>query len=251
MESRKCKNLVGEKVLRQVERRLRRERRRRDPMRDQLDINEKLTTTQCAYIECTPFKWAMYISNNFSISGGLLWELVSRWDIRSRVFRGRDRIVPFTPVDVSFALGFSIVGNKVFTGFIKQLDNLSSFDTHSWGLDVYNFVVSSLRESSVVLKEGKKQDTKTFKQIIDRMVAIEEELKYDIVNVSLFEQGQRFMDVNDYQILVAENKDFKERIVVLEDEMRMMKEARVKTLFEDEVVQDDRQLMNFITEDEV
>ncbi|KAI5432292.1 hypothetical protein KIW84_036148 [Lathyrus oleraceus] len=187
-------------------------------------INEKLTTTQCAYIECTPFKWAMYISNNFSISGGLLWELVSRWDIRSRVFRGRDRIVPFTPVDVSFALGFSIVGkslvveedqqcqtldlfkgaevtiknirkqlrchkkklvnffrlyillsfvefyfpkigNKVFTGFIKQLDNLSSFDTHSWGLDVYNFVVSSLRESSVVLKEGKKQDTKTFKQV--------------------------------------------------------------------------------------
>ncbi|CAL5191080.1 unnamed protein product [Lathyrus oleraceus] len=87
--------------------------------------------------------------------------------------------------------------------------------------------------------------------IIDRMVAIEEELKYDIVNVSLFEQGQRFMDVNDYQILVAENKDFKERIAVLEDEMRMMKEARVKTLFEDEVVQDDRQLMNFITEDEV
>ena len=177
-------------------------------------INEKLTKTQRAHIECTPFKWAMDISNNFSISGGLLWELVSRWDVRSRGFRVRDRIVPFTPVDVSFALGLSIVGkslvvekdqqcetldlfkgaditinnirkqlryhkkklvnfvrlyillafaefyfpktgNKVFTGFVKQLDDLDSLDAHSWGIDVYNFVVSSLCESSVVLKEGK------------------------------------------------------------------------------------------------
>lgn len=67
-------------------------------------INEKLTKTQRAHIECTPFKWAMGISNNFSISGGLLWELVSRWDVRSRGFRVRDRIVPFTPVDVFFLL---------------------------------------------------------------------------------------------------------------------------------------------------
>lgn len=177
-------------------------------------INKKLTKTQRAHIECTPFKWTMDISNNFSISGGLLWELVSRWDVRSRGFRGRDRIVPFTLVDVSFALGLSIVdkslvveedqqcetldlfkgdevtinnirkqlrchkkklvnfvrlyillafaefyfpkiGNKVFTGFVKQLNDLDSLDAHSWGIAVYNFVVSSLCESSVVLKEGK------------------------------------------------------------------------------------------------
>lgn len=59
------------------------------------------------------------------------------------------------------------------------------------------------------------------------------------------------MDIINYHRLVAENKDFKERITVLEYEVRMMKEARVNTLFEEEVVQDDRQLVNFITEDEV
>ncbi|CAL5208345.1 unnamed protein product [Lathyrus oleraceus] len=302
----------------------------------------------------------MDISKNFSISGGLLWKLVSRWDVRSRGFRVRDRIVPFTPVDVSFALGLSIVGkslvveedqqcqtldlfkgdevtinnihkqlrchkkklvnfvrlyillafaefyfpktgNKVFTRFLKQLDDLDSLDAHSWGIAVYNFVVSSLCESSVMLKDGKnkaqrhlngcaailqiwafnhlslgkvpvvsrfsfprllnwpvismqkKNIEKAFEKnmIIDRVVATEEELKYDIVNAALFEQGEQFVDVIDYHRLVVENKDFKERITVLEYEVRMMKEARVNTPFEDEVVQDDRQLVNFITEDEV
>ncbi|KAI5437307.1 hypothetical protein KIW84_023428 [Lathyrus oleraceus] len=181
------------------------------------------------------------------------------------------------------------------------MDDLDSLDAHSWGIGVYNFVVSSLCESSVVLKEGKNKEQrhlngcaailqiwafnhlscgrapvvsrfsfprvlnwpvislqkknigKTFEKnmIIDRVVATEEELKYDIVNAALFEQGQQFMDVTDYHRLVAENKNFKERIIVLEYEVRMMKEARVNTLFEDEVVQDDRQLVNFITEGEV
>ncbi|KAI5398764.1 hypothetical protein KIW84_064226 [Lathyrus oleraceus] len=306
------------------------------------NINEKLTKTQRAHIECTPFKWVMGISNNFSISSGLLWELVSRWDVHSRGFRVRDRIVPFTPVDVSFALGLPIVGkslvveedqqcetldlfkgaditinnihkqlcyhkkklvnfvrlyillafaefyfpkigNKVFTGFVKQLDDLDSLDAHSWGIAVYNFVVSSLCESSVVLKEGKnkaqrhlngcaailfsfprvlnwpvisiqkKNIGKAFEKnmIIDRVVATKEELKYDIVNAALFEQEQQFVDVINYHRLVAENKDFKERIAILEYEVRMMKEARVNTPVEEEVVQDDRQLVNFITEDEV
>ncbi|XP_050878622.1 protein MAIN-LIKE 1 [Lathyrus oleraceus] len=302
----------------------------------------------------------MDISNKFSISGGLLWELVSRWDVRSRGFRVRDRIVPFTLVDVSFTFGLSIVGkflvveedqqcqtldlfkgpevtinnirkqlrchkkklvnfvrlymllaftefyfpktgNKVFTGFIKQLDDLDSLDAHSWRIVVYNFVVSSLCESPFVLKKGKnkaqrhlngcaailqiwafnhlslgkapavsrfsfprvlnwpvismqkKNIEKAFEKnmIIDKVVATEEELKYDIVNAALFQQGQEFVDVIDYHRLVAENKDFKERIAVLEHEVRMMKEARVNTPFEDEVVQDDRQLVDFITEDEV
>ncbi|CAL5200187.1 unnamed protein product [Lathyrus oleraceus] len=87
--------------------------------------------------------------------------------------------------------------------------------------------------------------------IIDKVVATAEELKYDIVNAALFEQGQQFVDVIDYHRLVAENKDFKERISIIEYEVRMMKEAGVNTPFEDEVVQDDRQLVNFITEDEV
>ncbi|XP_050891510.1 uncharacterized protein LOC127097032 [Lathyrus oleraceus] len=254
-------------------------------------------------------------------------ELVSRWDVRSRGFRVRDRIVPFTPVDVSFALGLSIVGkslvveedqqcetldifkgddvtinnirkqlrchkkklvnfvrlyillafvefyfpktgNKVFTRFVKKLDDFDSLDAHSWGIVVYNFVVSSLCESSVMLKEGKNKAQRhlngrvailqiwafnhlslgkappvsrfSFPRIIDRVVAIEEELKYDIVNASLFEQGQQFVDVIDYHRLVTENKDFKERIAVLEYEVRMMKEARVNTPLEDEVVQDSR-----------
>ena len=50
---------------------------------------------------------------------------------------------------------FPKIGNKVFTGFVKQLNDLDSLDAHSWGITVYNFVVSSLCESSVVLKEGK------------------------------------------------------------------------------------------------
>lgn len=72
------------------------------------------------------------------------------------------------------------------------------------------------------------------------MVATEEELKYDIVNAALFEQGQQFVDVTDYHRLVAENKYFKEMIAVFEYEVRIMKEARVNTPFEEEVVQDDR-----------
>ncbi|CAL5197493.1 unnamed protein product [Lathyrus oleraceus] len=87
--------------------------------------------------------------------------------------------------------------------------------------------------------------------IIDIVVATEEELKYDIVNAALFEQGQQFVDVIDYHRLVAENKDFKALIAVLEYEVRIMKEARVNTPFEEEVVQDDRQLVSFITGDEV
>ncbi|XP_050908750.1 uncharacterized protein LOC127122455 [Lathyrus oleraceus] len=278
-------------------------------------INEKLTKTQHAHIECTPFKWAMDISNNFSISGGLLWELVSRWDVRSRGFRVRDRIVPFSTVGVSFALGLSIVGkslvveedqqcetldifkgtevtinnihkqlcyrkkklvnfvrlyillafaefyfpktwNKVFTGFVKQLDDLDSLDAHSWGIDVYNFVIWAFNHLSLgkaptvsmfsfprvlnwlVISMQKKNIEKAFEKnmIIDRVVATEEELKYDIINVALSEQGQQFMDVIDYHRLVAENKYFKERIIIFEYEVRMMKEARVNTPFEEEVV---------------
>lgn len=47
---------------------------------------------------------------------------------------------------------------------------------------------------------------------------------------------------------MGENKDFKERITVLEDRIMMIKEARVNTLFEDVDVQDDQRIMNFITE---
>ncbi|XP_058764118.1 uncharacterized protein LOC131637541 [Vicia villosa] len=87
--------------------------------------------------------------------------------------------------------------------------------------------------------------------IIERVVATGEELKYDIVNAALFEQGQQFVDPYDYQRLVAENRDFKERITILEGAARMLKEAKDNTRFENEDVQDDQQMVNFITEDEV
>ncbi|KAI5416087.1 hypothetical protein KIW84_041217 [Lathyrus oleraceus] len=69
-----------------------------------------------------------------------------------------------------------------------------------------------------VISMQKKNIEKAFEKnmIIYRVVATEEELKYDIVNVAMFEQGQQFVDVIDYHRLVAENKDFKERISVLE-----------------------------------
>ncbi|XP_058768970.1 uncharacterized protein LOC131642769 [Vicia villosa] len=167
-------------------------------------------------------------------------------------------------------------GNKVFTGFIKHLDDLDSLDTYNWGLAIYNFVVASLCESSIVLIEGQNKSQShlngcaaiwasnhlslgkapavsrfTFPWIIERVVATEEEMKCDIVNTTLFEQGQKVMDPHDYQRLVAENRDFQEWITFLEGEVRMLKEAKVNTLFENEDVQDDRQIMNFITKDEV
>lgn len=42
------------------------------------------------------------------------------------------------------------------------------------------------------------------------MVTIEKELKYDIVNVALFELGQQFVEVHEYKNMMDENKDFKE-----------------------------------------
>lgn len=83
------------------------------------------------------------------------------------------------------------------------------------------------------------------------MVATEEKLKYDICNVALFEKGQQFVDVHDYQWLMDENKEFKERITVLEDEMKMKKDAWFNILFEDEDVHDDRQIVNFTNEGEM
>ncbi|CAK8561193.1 unnamed protein product [Lathyrus sativus] len=259
----------------------------------------------------------MNISNSFSISCGLIWELVSMWDVRSRGFRVRDKIVLFTPIDVCFALGLSIVGKslvveedqqsqtldlfkgvevtihnirkqlrshkkilvnfvrlyillafaefyfskigyKVFTRFIKKLDDLDSLDITLWFLvyvslrvlkerknkahkhlngfaailQIWAFNHLSLekapavsRFSSPVITMQKKNIEKSFDKnmIIDRIVATEEELEYDIVNAALFEQGQQFVNVYDYQRLVDENKDFKERITILEEEMRMMK----------------------------
>ncbi|KAI5429297.1 hypothetical protein KIW84_034062 [Lathyrus oleraceus] len=181
-------------------------------------------------------------------------------NIRKQLRYHKKKLVNFVRLYILLAFAefyFPKTGNKVFTGFVKQLDDLDSLDAHSWGIVVYNFVVSSLCESLVVLKEGKNKAQRHLNrcvailQIIDRVVATEEELKYDIVNAALFEQGQQFVDVINYHRLVAENKDFKERIAVLEYEVRMMIEARVNTPFEEEVVQDDRQLVNFITEDEV
>ncbi|KAI5413452.1 hypothetical protein KIW84_057868 [Lathyrus oleraceus] len=252
-------------------------------------INEKLTKTHCAHIECTPFKWAVDISNNFAISGGLLWELVSRWD----------GIVLFTPIDVSFALGLSIVGKSLvveedqqcetldlFKGADITINNIrkqlryykkklvklyillafAEFYFPKTGNKILTFNHLSLGKAPTVsrfsfprilnwpvISMQKKNIEKAFEKnmIIDRVVATEEELKYDMVNAALFEQGQQFVNVINYHRLVAENKDFKERIVVLEYEVRMMKEARVNTPFEEEVVQDDRQLVNFITEDEI
>ncbi|KAI5435617.1 hypothetical protein KIW84_022142 [Lathyrus oleraceus] len=210
-------------------------------------INEKLTKTQHAHIECTPFKWAMDISNNFSISGGLLWELVSRWDVRSRGFRVRDRIVPFSTVGVSFALGLSIVGKSLVVEEDQQCETLDIFK----GTEIWAFNHLSLGKAPtvsmfsfprvlnwLVISMQKKNIEKAFEKnmIIDRVVATEEELKYDIINVALSEQGQQFMDVIDYHRLVAENKYFKERIIIFEYEVRMMKEARVNTPFEEEVV---------------
>jgi hypothetical protein len=83
------------------------------------------------------------------------------------------------------------------------------------------------------------------------VVATAEELKYDIANAALFEQGQQFVDVRDYQRLVVENNEFRERISILENEVRMIKEARASTLFENEDVQEDQQMVNFMNEVEV
>ncbi|XP_058749524.1 uncharacterized protein LOC131622504 [Vicia villosa] len=247
---------------------------------------KEINDVQRAHIESTPFKWVLDISNDFSISGGLLWELVIRWDSQNMGFRVRDMIIPLTPVDVCFAIGLSIVEfyfpkteNKVFTGFIKHLDDLDSLDIYSWDLAVYNFVVASLWGSSVVLIEGQNRSQRhlnecaavlqiwtfnhlslgkapavsrlTFPRIIERVVATEEEMKYDIFNAALFEQGQQFVDPHDYQRLVAENRDFQERITILEGEVRMLKDSKDNSRFENKDVQDDQQIVNFIAEDEV
>ncbi|KAI5447074.1 hypothetical protein KIW84_014790 [Lathyrus oleraceus] len=205
-------------------------------------INEKLTKTQRAHIECTPFKWAMDISNNFSISGGLLCELVSRWDVRSRGFRVRDRIVPFTSVDVSFALGLSIVGKSLVVEEDQQYQTLDLF-----------------KGAEVILNNIRKQLRCHKKKIVNfvRLYILLAFTEFyfpktgNKVFMGFIKQldDLDFLDAHSWVIvvynfvvsrLVAENKDFKEMIVVLEYEVRMMKEARVNTPFEDEVVQDDR-----------
>jgi hypothetical protein len=76
-------------------------------------VNEKLTELQRSQIQKTPFKWLLSLPKKFKISENLLEELVERWDGRSGGFAIQGRIIRFTPLDVCFALGLRIIGEKV------------------------------------------------------------------------------------------------------------------------------------------
>jgi hypothetical protein len=72
-----------------------------------------MTQAQKARIEATPFKWLMRLPKKLKICGILLDELVKRWNERRGGFLIEGRLIRFTPLDVCFALGLRIVGEKV------------------------------------------------------------------------------------------------------------------------------------------
>ncbi|KAK2401616.1 hypothetical protein QL285_051208 [Trifolium repens] len=101
------------------------------------EINKKMTQAQKARIEATPFKWLMRLPKKLKIRGILLDELVKRWNEKRGGFLIEGRLIRFTPLDVCFALGLSIVGEKVdliedsesrtkelFDGMVISKDNI-------------------------------------------------------------------------------------------------------------------------------
>ncbi|WJX84617.1 Ulp1 peptidase [Trifolium repens] len=72
-----------------------------------------MTQAQKARIEATPFKWLMRLPKKLKICGILLDELVKRWNERRGGFLIVGRPIRFTPLDVCFALGLRILGEKV------------------------------------------------------------------------------------------------------------------------------------------
>ncbi|WJX96711.1 Ulp1 peptidase [Trifolium repens] len=96
-----------------------------------------MTQAQKARIEATPFKWLMRLPKKLKIRGILLDELVKRWNEKRGGFLIEGRLIRFTPLDVCFALGLSIVGEKVdliedsesrtkelFDGMVISKDNI-------------------------------------------------------------------------------------------------------------------------------
>jgi hypothetical protein len=72
-----------------------------------------MTQAQKCRIEATPFKWLMRLPKKLKICGILLDELVKRWNERRGGFLIEGRPIRFTPLDVCFALGLRIVGEKM------------------------------------------------------------------------------------------------------------------------------------------
>ncbi|KAJ1408580.1 hypothetical protein SESBI_23359 [Sesbania bispinosa] len=102
-------------------------RRSRDP-KFIVKANKNLSEVQSRKIGCTTFKWLMKMPEKLNISSKLLRELAVRWDERGGGFRVRRTIVPITPLDVCFALGLRIVGEKV------AFDEVGDSDSRTKGL---------------------------------------------------------------------------------------------------------------------
>ncbi|KAJ1437326.1 hypothetical protein SESBI_03653 [Sesbania bispinosa] len=86
-------------------------------------INKNLSEVQSRKIGCTTFKWLMKMPEKLYILGKLLRELAVRWDERGGGFRVRRTIVPITPLNVCFALGLRIVGEKVVLDEVGDSEN--------------------------------------------------------------------------------------------------------------------------------
>ena len=78
-----------------------------------VDVNHKLSRFQQERIKQTPFKWMLEMDKVLDISNSLMRELLSRWAADKEAFRIRKSIVPFSTLDVCFALGLPVVGEEV------------------------------------------------------------------------------------------------------------------------------------------
>ena len=78
-----------------------------------VDVNHKLSRFQQERIKQTPFKWMLEMDKVLDISNSLMTQLLSRWAADKEAFRIRKSIVPFSTLDVCFALGLPVVGEEV------------------------------------------------------------------------------------------------------------------------------------------
>ncbi|WJX68423.1 Ulp1 peptidase [Trifolium repens] len=211
-----------------------------------------MTQAQKCRIEATPFKWLMRLPKKLKICGKLLDELVKRRNERRGGFLIEGRPIRFTPLDVCFALGLRIVGEKVdliedpesctkklFDGMViskdsicAKLDNLQrDEDVEDFcrlyillGLEEFYFPNSS---SNVWALEHAIEDLSATKEELED-AALREALYW--VPTGYFKWSQDFVDrtaiMNNTQLLIAENQDIEASISQLEVQLQEICQLR-------------------------
>ncbi|AES60472.2 hypothetical protein MTR_1g050140 [Medicago truncatula] len=241
-------------------------------------VNEKLTELQRSEIQKTPFKWLLSLPKKLKISENLLEELVERWDDRSGGFAIQGRIIRFTPLDVCFALGLRIIGEKVNFKNDPTSTTKAMFDNEVINVKtIYAKIINMERDEDVekfcrfylllgfaeFYFPNSSVKVWALEHVIEELSATKEEVANEVVREALDRAPSGYIKwrpdpiigqlIVNNRLLGEANKGLSARMSLLESETREMKKlyGSAQSSYVDEGVFNDEGVHEDVSMDEI